>query len=68
VGPVDVDRLRSASLPSDVRDDQGDLAEFLRSLHRVDRDRTARVFTDDWSPIELMTDFEIFDALRTRRP
>lgn len=50
-----------------LRDTEGALGEFLRSMRPVRRDRALRIFADDWAPIELMTDIEIFDALQRTR-
>jgi len=63
---VDVERLRAASLPASLLDPNGDLRDFLRFVRPVARDRAIRIFTDDWAPLELMTDIEVFAALRHR--
>ncbi|MDO8622109.1 MAG: fused MFS/spermidine synthase [bacterium] len=67
LGPFDFERLRSALPPRGQRASIIDLEELLYSLRSVTRDPALRIFTDDWAPLELMTDFEIFEALRSRR-
>ncbi|MBI4449636.1 fused MFS/spermidine synthase [Candidatus Uhrbacteria bacterium] len=62
--PADLNRLHSTSLPSTLRVPGSPLETFLQAAKPVVRDRTLRIFMDDWAPLELMTDFEMFDAIR----
>ncbi|MBI4433512.1 fused MFS/spermidine synthase, partial [Candidatus Uhrbacteria bacterium] len=50
-----------ASLPPRVRDQ---VTAYVADRAVVPRDHALRVFTDDWAPVELMTDAEVFDAMR----
>ncbi|MDO8598996.1 MAG: fused MFS/spermidine synthase, partial [bacterium] len=53
-----------AMLPA-VRTAIGDRATFTDVMAEAGASGK-RVFTDDWAPIEMFTDLELFDAIRTR--
>lgn len=48
--------IDTTAILSDIPDEYYDIREYVRSAKTVTPDATARVFTDDWAPVEFMTE------------
>lgn len=53
--------LRELQLPESVR---AEIQRFLETIEPVTANPGRRHFTDNWAPLELFTDLEIFEAIR----
>lgn len=53
--------IREFQLPESARTE---IRRFLGTVEVVTVDERHRTFTDDWAPLELFTDLEIFEAIR----
>lgn len=62
--PIAWERLPTVAMPEPSR---ASVHAYLAQQAVVHRNDVARKLTDDWAPIELMTDAEVFTALRMHR-
>ncbi len=59
---IDFSDLRNAALDDDL---QGLTSDFLKNIKRVYFDTNRKIFTDDWAPVEFMTDKMVYDFFKT---
>lgn len=59
------DRLPALGAPRLPESATTEVQRFLDTVEPVTADRSRRHFTDDWAPLELFTDLEIFEAIKS---